>query len=73
MGWRQFLFILMVVLVGGTRGLGGVIVVGAATGVALAALTLELGQAYYAQLILITGFVVFLKWHSRRVAETGKV
>jgi len=73
MGWRQFLFILMVVLVGGTRGLGGVIVVGAATGVALAALTLELGQAYYAQLVLITGFVVYLKWRSRRVAEAGKV
>jgi branched-subunit amino acid ABC-type transport system permease component len=73
MGWRQFLFILLVVLVGGTRGLGGVIVVGAATGVALAALTLELGQAYYAQLILITGFIVFLKWRSQRVAETGKV
>jgi len=47
--------------------------VGAATGVALAALTLELGQAYYAQLVLITGFVVYLKWRSRRVAETGKV
>jgi branched-subunit amino acid ABC-type transport system permease component len=73
MGWRQFLFILLVVLVGGTRGLGGVILVGAATGVALAALTLELGQAYYAQLVLITGFVVYLKWRSRRVAETGKV
>ena len=73
LGWRQFLFILLVVLVGGTRGLGGVIVVGIATGVALAAMTLQFGQAYYAQLALIAAFVVFLKVRSRRTAETGKV
>jgi branched-subunit amino acid ABC-type transport system permease component len=73
LGWRQFLFILLVVLVAGKRGLGGVIVVGAATGVALAALTLKTHQAYYAQVILIAGFVLFLKWRSRRTAEAGKV
>jgi len=28
LGWRQFLFILLVVLVGGSWGLGGVIVAG---------------------------------------------
>ena len=73
LGWRQFLFILLVVLVGGSRGLGGVIVVGTATGIALAALTLQTHQAYYAQVILVAAFVVYLKWRSRRVAETGKV
>lgn len=73
LGWRQFLFILLVVLVGGSRGLGGVIVVGTATGVLLAGLTLQLGQSFYAQLALITAFVIFLKWRGRRTAETGKV
>lgn len=73
LGWQLFLFILLVVLVGGTRGLGGVIVTGTCTGIALAGLSLHFGQALYAQLALITGFILFLKWRSRRVAETGKV
>jgi branched-subunit amino acid ABC-type transport system permease component len=73
LGWRQFLFILLVVLVGGSRGLGGVIITGIATGVALAAMSLQFGQVLYAQLALITAFVVILKWRSRRVAETAKV
>jgi branched-subunit amino acid ABC-type transport system permease component len=73
LGWRQFLFILLVVLVGGSRGLGGVIVVGVGTGIALAAMTLELGQALYAQMYLIIAFVVYLKVRSRRMVETEKV
>ena len=73
LGWRQFLFFLLVVLVGGSRGLGGVIVVGLLTSVALAAMTLQLGQGLYAQLILIVAFVAFLKIRSRRIAESGKV
>jgi len=73
LGWGQFLFILLVVLVGGSWGLGGVIIVGVGTGVALAALTFQLGQPLYAQLVLIVAFVVILKVHGRRLAETGKV
>jgi branched-subunit amino acid ABC-type transport system permease component len=73
LGWRQFLFILLVVLVGGSWGLGGVIVAGVATGIALAAMTLQFGAVLYAQLVLIVAFVVILKWRGRRLAETGKV
>ncbi len=73
LGWRQFLFILLVVLVGGTKGLGGVMIAGLGTGIALAAMTLEFGQVLYAQLVLIIAFVVILKIRSRRVADTGKV
>lgn len=73
LGWRQFLFILLVVLVGGTRGIGGVIIAGVATAVALTYLTLEFGQALYAQLALITAFVVILKIRGRRMADAGKV
>lgn len=73
LGWRQFLFIFMVVLVGGVRNAGGVIVVGAATGVALAAMSLQFGQILYAQLALIVGFVVILKVRSARAIELGKV
>jgi branched-chain amino acid transport system permease protein len=73
LGWRQFLFILLVVLVGGSWGLGGVIVAGVAAGIALAAMTLQFGAVLYAQLVLIAAFVVILKWRGRRLAETGKV
>jgi branched-subunit amino acid ABC-type transport system permease component len=73
LGWRQFLFILLVVLVGGSWGLGGVIVVGVGTGVALAAMSLAFSQVMYAQLALIVAFVVILKVRGRRLAESGKV
>ena len=73
LGWRQFLFIFLVVMVGGVKNIGGVIVAGAAAGIALAAMTLELGQVLYAQLILITAFVVILKSRGRRAVEVEKV
>lgn len=73
LGWRQFLFILLVVLVGGTRGLGGVIIAGMITAVALAGMTLEFGQVLYGQAILIAAFVIFLKVRRGRLVETEKV
>jgi branched-chain amino acid transport system permease protein len=73
LGWRQFLFILLVVLVGGIWGLRGVIAVGVATGVALAAMSLQFGQVLYAQLALIVAFLVILKVRGRRLTETAKV
>jgi branched-chain amino acid transport system permease protein len=73
LGWRQFLFILLVVLVGGRWGLGGVIAVGVATGIALAAMTLSFGQVLYAQLALIVVFMALLKLFGRRLTETAKV
>jgi branched-subunit amino acid ABC-type transport system permease component len=73
LGWRQFLFILLVVLVGGTKNIGGVIIAGIATGVALTAMTLQFGQVLYAQLALITAFVIILKLRGRRMADTEKV
>jgi branched-chain amino acid transport system permease protein len=73
LGWRQFLFILMVVLVGGSWGLGGVILVGVGTGIALAAMALQFDQVLYAQLILIVAFVVVLKVRGTRLTETAKV
>jgi branched-chain amino acid transport system permease protein len=73
LGFRQFLFLLLIVLVGGSWGLGGVMVVGVATGVGLAAVTLLTGQVLYAQLALIVAFVCILKVRGRRAAEMGKV
>jgi len=73
LGWRQFLFVLLVVLVGGTWGLGGVIVTGILTGIALAAMTLSFEQSLYAQLVLIIGFMAVLKIRGRRLTETAKV
>ena len=73
LGWRQFIFIFMVVMVGGVKNIGGVIVVGAVAGVALAFMTLQFGQVLYAQLGLIVAFVLILKVRGRRRAEAGKV
>ena len=73
LGWRQFLLILMVALVGGTWGLGGVILVGVGTAVAMAAMALQFDQALYAQLVLIIAFVVVLKVRGTRLTETAKV
>jgi branched-subunit amino acid ABC-type transport system permease component len=73
LGWRQFLFILMVALVGGSWGLGGVIAVGVAACVALAGMALEFDQVLYAQLLLIVGFIAVIKVRGTRLAETTKV
>jgi branched-chain amino acid transport system permease protein len=73
LGWRQFLLILLVVLVGGARSIGGVIVTGLVTGVALAAMSLQLGQVLYAQLILIVAFIAILKVRGNQFADTVKV
>jgi branched-chain amino acid transport system permease protein len=73
LGWRQFLLILMVALVGGSWGLGGVILVGVGTSVALAAMALQFDQVLYAQLVLIVAFVLILKWRGTRLTETAKV
>ena len=73
LGWRLFLLILMVTLVGGSWGLGGVIAVGVVTSVALAAMALLLDQVLYAQLFLIVAFVAILKVRGTRLTETAKV
>jgi branched-subunit amino acid ABC-type transport system permease component len=73
LGWRQFLPILLVVLVGRAWGLGGVIVVAVATGIALAAMALQLDQILYSQVILIVGFIAILRWRGRRLTEMAKV
>ena len=69
----QALFIFLVVMVGGVKNIGGVIIVGAVTGVVLAAMTLQFGQVLYAQLGLIVVFVVLMKVRGRRSVGVGKV
>lgn len=73
LGWRQFLIVLLVVLVGGIWGLRGVVAVGVATGVALSAMALQFGQVLYAQLALIVAFLIILKLRGRRLTEAAKV
>ncbi len=73
LGFRQFLLILLVVLVGGARSIRGVIVTGLVTGVALAAMSLQFGQILYAQLALIVAFVAILKVRGNPMADAAKV
>ncbi len=73
LGWRQFLFILLVVLAGARWGIGGVIAVGVAAGVIYTAMSLTFDQILYAQLVLIVGFIVLLKWRGQRLTENAKV
>lgn len=73
LGWRQFLFILLVVLVGGSRSIRGVIITGLVTAVALAGMSLQFTQTLYAELVLIVAFVAILKVRGNRQADTAKV
>lgn len=73
LGWRQFLLILLVVLVGGAGNLRGVIVTGIATGIALAAMSLQFGQILYAQMVLIIAFILILKIRGNPLADAVKV
>ena len=73
LGWRQFLLILLVALVGRSWGIGGVILVGLGTSVALTAMALQFDQVLYGQLVLIVTFIVILKVRGSRLTETAKV
>jgi len=76
LGWDQFLFILLVVLIGGAKGISGVIVAGLGTGVVLSFLELMPGlntTPIYAQVIVIALFMVILKVRGNRFTEAGKV
>jgi branched-subunit amino acid ABC-type transport system permease component len=73
LGWREFLLILLIVLVGGIWGLRGVLAVGIATGVVKAALALELGESLYAELVLIVAFIAILKVRGRSLTANTKV
>jgi len=64
LGWDQFLFILLVVIIGGAKGIGGVFIAGLATGVVISFLELVPGlnaTTVYAQVIVIALFMVILK------------
>ena len=73
LGWREFLFIMLVVLVGMRWGLGGVILVGVGAGIALTAMALTFDQVLYAELVLIIAFIALLKWRGTRLTEAAKV
>lgn len=72
-GWRVFLFILLVVLVGGIWGLNGVLAVGIGTGITLAFITLTFGSVLDPQLVLLVGFLAILKARGKRLTESTKV
>jgi branched-subunit amino acid ABC-type transport system permease component len=73
LGWQEFLFILLVVLVGGQKNIRGVIIVAFGTGIALAAMTLQFGEALYSQMLLIIVFIIILKVRGNPLAEAAKV
>lgn len=73
LGFEEFLFILLVVLVGGAGSIRGVLIAGLATGIVLTAITLRLGNALYSEIILILAFMVILKLRGNPLAEAGKV
>jgi branched-subunit amino acid ABC-type transport system permease component len=74
LGWSKFLYILLAVLVGGARGLRGVIVAGLGMGVLLSGITLAIrGQGLYSEIIVVALFMVILKLRGNRMSEAGKV
>ncbi|MFH1329232.1 MAG: branched-chain amino acid ABC transporter permease [Actinomycetota bacterium] len=74
LGWSKFLYILLAVLVGGAKGLRGVIVAGLGMGILISGLTMGIrGQGLYAEIIVIALFMVILKLRGNRMSEEGKV
>lgn len=72
LGWEEFLFILLITLVA-SQSIRSIIIVGLGTGVVLAAMTLQTGEALYSRLFLIAVFMLILKWRGNPAAEAGKV
>lgn len=72
LGWDRFLLTLLVVLVGGARGLRGVILAGMGTGVLLSALKLEIAPLR-AEIVLLVAFIIVLKLRGNRFRELVKV
>ena len=72
LGWDRFLLTLLVVLVGGARGLRGVILAGMGTGVLLSALKLEIAPLR-AEMVLLAAFIMVLKLRGNRLRELAKV
>ncbi|NQV06228.1 branched-chain amino acid ABC transporter permease [bacterium] len=72
LGWDQFLFIMLVMLVGGAKNIRGVIIAGLGTGIVISALSLWLKDTQVATVILIALFMAYLKVRQRSLVE-GKV
>ncbi len=72
LGWDRFLLTLLVVLVGGSRGLRGVILAGMGTGILLSALKLEIAPLR-AEMVLLVAFIMVLKLRGNRFRELAKV
>ena len=83
LGWAKFLYILLAVLVGGARGLRGVIIAGLSMGVLISGLTQILsydfipeamrGQSLYAEMLVILFFMLLIKFRGSRMSEAAKV
>jgi len=74
LGWSKFLYILLAVLVGGAKGLRGVIIAGLGMGVLLSGLTLAIkGQGLYSEILVVVLFIVILKLRGNRMSEAAKV
>lgn len=72
LGWDRFLILLLVVLVGGSRNIWGVVIAALGAGLVLAGLTLSLSPLY-AELVLLALFAMTLKRRTNPALESGKV
>lgn len=72
LGWQRFLLVLLVVLVGGSWGIRGVIIAGLGTGVLLSGLKLEI-PPLRAEIALLVVFIVILKLRGDRSDQAARV
>lgn len=72
LGWDRFLLLLLVVLVGGSRSIWGVVLAAFGAGLVLSGLTLALNPGY-ALFVLLVVFVVILKQRRNPALEAAKV
>jgi branched-chain amino acid transport system permease protein len=72
LGWDRFLLLLLVVLVGGSRSIWGVVLAAFGAGLVLSGLTLALNPGY-ALFVLLVVFVAILKQRRNPALEAAKV
>ena len=72
LGWDRFLLLLLVVLVGGSRSIWGVVLAAFGAGLVLSGLTLALNPGY-ALFVLLIVFVAILKQRRNPALEAAKV
>lgn len=66
LGWNMILILIMIAIIGGIGSVRGALLAGSAVGIITSIVTLQLGSPIYAQVVLLSLFIVVLRLKSGR-------